>query len=216
MSNPAGYLPAKNGLPPIPQLKFQDADKFEKTVNAYFDSISVRTEVSEPSSNEESQPTTDKGTEKYVVEWLEPPTIVGLGCFLDCDYRIFQDYEADKYDNHPQMTPELSKSLKQTMHRARQICHKYTLGSVFTSKSANGPIFVLKTVYKDHGYQEDTTINVNTTIDDKRINYSQLPVDELVQLRRIMGRLLSIGEGSKLQENAEDADFEEEAEDAKR
>lgn len=214
MTNPnLTYLPdAKRNKPPTPELKFTNAEKFKKEVEGYFESISMREEIYETLTDKNGE-SYQKSTGKWRVEWIEPPTIVGLGVYMDCDYRIFLDYERGMHDNHPQMTPELSMCLKHSLARARQICHKYALGQVFLAKSANGPTFVLRTVYKDHGYQEETNININKLDDKEAKSVSQLSTDELIKIQSTIDTIMQSAITQKLhqddQENAEDADFDD-------
>ena len=212
MTNPAGYLPKVDDSPPIPQLRFTDPVKFEKDVSDFFDSITIREPIKEEKITEDGK-IVEIPTEQYQIKWLKPPSMVALGNYLDCDYRLFKQMLDDKYEGHPQWTKELSTSLKRTVARARQICHEYAYGSLYTSKSAQGPIFALKTVYKDHGYQEEININQNTTVDDKRISLSSLNTDDLEMLVQLMekavGKAIEHKESKLLQNRASDADYED-------
>lgn len=202
MPNTAGYLKVKTPgtTLPVPALKFADADKFEENVEKYFDSISIHEEIKDE---------TGKSTGKFFINWIEPPTIVGLANFLSCDYRIFQDYESDKYLDHVQMTSEKLSKIKHTLAHARQICHQYTLRAVYTSKSAHGPIFLLKTVYKEHGYQEELNINQSHTIEDKKLSLDKLPTEDLMRLEQIITKTIDQKQFEQLSTYASDADYED-------
>lgn len=147
----------------VPDLKFTDPAKLDNDINSYFESISATA--------------TDEDTGKQYTKWLNPPTIVGLANFLDCNYTLIYDYHNENHKFHPQITPEISARLSKSFGRAIQKIHEFTAGKLFSERgSAQGPIFVLK---NNFGWKDESIVQQHNTVQDERLDLSKLTTEEL-------------------------------------
>jgi hypothetical protein len=164
-------------------LLFSSPAELETKINEYFDSITIHRKTTDAIT----------GEERTYTEYLEPPTVSGLSLHLNTSRRVLLDYEnSDTHRNIPD--EETKRQYSSLVTRAKARVEAFAEQSLYTSKSANGPIFVLKNNFS--GWRDETVV-CNEPAKTDGVDLSKLSNDELSIMRDLMRKATAESQGGE-------------------